>query len=134
MNPIFNWFRQVIGLLSQRTCITLNHDTMKKMKLKRILALGFLGFITRATIYGRWLFWLLFQLISLSLVFNSMLSFCKGQKYFIWLLTYSIWIMFYFCLPEILSILALITQRRRDVIFLHDLLVINILILFIFFK
>lgn len=103
------------------------------MKLKRIPALGFSVFITRATIYGRSLFWLLFQLISLSLVFNSMLSFCKEQKCFIWLLTCSIWIMFYFCLPEILPILALITQRRRDIIFLHDLLVINILFLLVFF-
>lgn len=59
--------------------------------------------------------------VSVSLVSKPMLSFCKGQKCFIWFLTYSVWIMLCFCLPETLPILALITQRRRGVIFLYDL-------------
>lgn len=108
-------------MLSHWTCITSSHDTVRKLDLKIILALGFSAFITRDTIYGRWLFWLAFKLISLSLVY------C-----FIWLLTYRMWIMFCFCLPKTLPMLVLITQRRRDVIFLDDLLVINFLLYWIF--
>lgn len=120
-------------MLSHKICITLSHSTIRKLDLKRILALGFSDFILkRHCLWKMILFCFYLSLFSLSLVFKEMFSFYKGQKCYVCFLTYSMWIMFCFWLPEILPILALITQKRRCVIFLHDLLVINSLILFYF--
>ena len=75
-------------MLSLKICITLSYDTIRKLDLKRIIALGFSAFITkRHYLWEKILF--SFYLSSFSvLIFKEMFSFCKGQKCYI--LTYSI--------------------------------------------